>query len=170
MATVVQQLDYIINILEDTRPAGEQVLYTISTTSIAKPIHREPNPDTVQFLSQDGEPTASVILDGTLKVHDLDGSPIVWVGTMDDFVSKMNNEYLNNSVASKEGIESDLKKLKGKANDLVQTLSYFDAASQIDRRVSTIVYSSAALSLTATETFVYGGSPGGYYVTSITLS
>lgn len=98
MATVVQKLENVINIYEDTRPAGEQILYTISTTAVAKPIHRDPLPDTVQFLSDDGEGTAAVILDGTLKVYDLGGSPVLWVGTIDDFVDKMNNEYLDNSV------------------------------------------------------------------------
>lgn len=100
MAIVVQKLEDDVFILEDTKPAGEQVLYVISPTSVAKPIHRDPNPDTVQFLTEQGKSTASVTLDGTLKVYDFGGSPTLWVGTTDAFVDKMNNEYLVPSVTS----------------------------------------------------------------------
>ena len=93
MAILVQNLAGIVNVLEDTKPAGEQILYTLSKTCVAKPIHRDPNPDTVQFMDDEGMPTASVILDGTVQFQDIAGSPTLWAGTIDAFVDKMNNEY-----------------------------------------------------------------------------
>tara|TARA_R110001592_G_scaffold63800_1_gene195722 strand:+ start:482 stop:745 length:264 start_codon:yes stop_codon:yes gene_type:complete len=65
---------------------------------------------------------------------------------------------------------SDHQKLVNQANDLVTNFTYLDASSSTDRRVSTIVYSSSSLNITATETFTYSGSSGNYYVTQIQLS
>ena len=67
-------------------------------------------------------------------------------------------------------VESNLEALQTKANDLVKTFSYLDAGDPTNRRVDTIVYLSAALSLTVTKTFVYAGAPGDFYVSTITLS
>lgn len=66
-------------------------------------------------------------------------------------------------------IQSNLSKLKQEANDLVKTFTYLDAGLA-DERVSTIVYSSIALALTVTKTFVYAGSTPNFRVSTITLS
>jgi hypothetical protein len=66
--------------------------------------------------------------------------------------------------------KSDFEKLKTESDDLVQTISYLDAGDPVNRRVDTIVYSSASLALSVTETFGYAGAAGDYYVTSITLT
>lgn len=69
------------------------------------------------------------------------------------------------------GPASDLKILENTANDLVKDLTYADPNDPALRRVTTIVYSSASLGLTVTETFTYALSGAGdYYVTQITLS
>ncbi|WMX12392.1 hypothetical protein [Aureispira sp. CCB-E] len=54
------------------------------------------------------------------------------------------------------------------ANDYTQTTSYLDEGNATDRRIHTIVHASTLLGLTITETYVYGGVAGGYYLTSIT--
>ena len=97
MGLVIKQLSNVINIIEDTKPAGEQTLYTLSTTCVAKPVVRDPY-DIVQFLDDTGMPTASVTLDGLLKFQDLAGPPTLWVGTLDAFIDKMNDTYFTNSV------------------------------------------------------------------------
>ena len=69
------------------------------------------------------------------------------------------------------GPASDLKILESTANDLVKDLTYADPNDLALRRVTSIVYSSASLGLTVTETFTYVlSSAGDYYVTQITLS
>jgi len=65
--------------------------------------------------------------------------------------------------------KSNYSKLLNQANDLVQTYTWLDGRGA-DQRISTIVYSSAALSLTVTETFTYNGGAGTYHVATSTLS
>jgi hypothetical protein len=64
---------------------------------------------------------------------------------------------------------SKYNQLINQANDLVKTYTYLDAGTS-DQRISTVVYSSVALGISATETFAYAGSTGSYRVSSITLS
>lgn len=52
------------------------------------------------------------------------------------------------------------------AADLAQAFVYLSPGT-IDERVSTITYTSASLSLTATETFTYDGAPGSYRISAI---
>ena len=73
--------------------------------------------------------------------------------------------YLANIIANANKKEQ----LINNANDLVKTYTYLDAGTS-DERVSTIVYSSVSLGLTATETFVYAGSAGAYRISTLTLS
>ena len=63
----------------------------------------------------------------------------------------------------------NLTKLLTEANDLVHTYTWLDGGTS-DQRISTIVYSSTALSLSVTETFTYNGSSGTYHVATSTLS
>jgi hypothetical protein len=65
--------------------------------------------------------------------------------------------------------ESNQIKLLTQANDLVQTYTWLDGGTA-DQRISTIVYSSATLALTVTETFTYNGGAGTYHVATSTLS
>ena len=63
------------------------------------------------------------------------------------------------------------QKLLNEANDLVKDFTYADADDPTLRRVTSIVYSSALLGITITETFTYTLSGAGdYYVTQTTLS
>ena len=80
-------------------------------------------------------------------------------------------KVLNKILDASGGAKSNLNKLKNQANDLVKDLTYADANDTALRRVTSIVYSSASLGLTVTETFTYTLSTAGdYYVTQITLS
>lgn len=63
-----------------------------------------------------------------------------------------------------------LATLKETANDLQEVYAYLDPTDAVNRRISTITYSSVTLALTVTETFSYAGNPGDYYVISSTLS
>ena len=65
--------------------------------------------------------------------------------------------------------KSNYSKLLTQANDLVQTYTWLDGGAA-DQRISVIVYSSAALVLTVTETFTYNGGAGTYHVATSTLS
>ena len=65
--------------------------------------------------------------------------------------------------------KSNHNKLMTEANDLVHTYTWLDGGAA-DQRISTIVYSSSALSLAVTETFTYNGSSGTYHVATSTLS
>ena len=65
--------------------------------------------------------------------------------------------------------KGNYSKLLTQANDLVQTYTWLDGGTA-DQRISVIVYSSAALVLTVTETFTYNGGAGTYHVATSTLS
>jgi hypothetical protein len=56
------------------------------------------------------------------------------------------------------------------APDRVITYTYNDAGDATNRRLNTVTYSSASLGLNYVDTYAYGGSAGGYYVTSVTRS
>jgi hypothetical protein len=55
------------------------------------------------------------------------------------------------------------------APDTVTSFTYLDAGSSTDRRIETITHTSPSFG-SYTETFAYGGSSGGYYITTITRS
>ena len=82
------------------------------------------------------------------------------------------NKRLDLLISSSGGsvAESNLNKLKSQADDLKETYSYLDPTDLVNRRISTIVYSSITLCITVTETFTYAGSVGDYYVTQSILS
>ena len=65
-------------------------------------------------------------------------------------------------------VSSNLEKIKN-SNDKVETYTFLGAGTS-DERVSTIVYTSATLGLTVTETYVWAGVAGAYYLSTITLS
>ena len=65
--------------------------------------------------------------------------------------------------------KSNLYKMQTEANDLVETYTWLDGGAA-DQRINTIVYSSAALALSVTETFTYNGGAGTYHVATSTLS
>lgn len=171
MAILIQKLKNVVNVIETTRLAGEQIINSLGVDCVAKVQHKDPYSDQINIMDTDGKPTQVIKFDGTVEVQDLGGVPAVFVGTIDDLVNKLNNEYFDNaSTAVISLTKSKLETLKTEANDLVTTISYLNAADPVNRRVDTIVYSSVILGLSATETYAYGGAAGDYYITSITVS
>ena len=105
MATIVRKDTYGVTFLDDTKPAGNQVIGHVSSFATAKPQYKGGSyPDLVEFKDADDEQSYSVKLDGTLLVQDAGaGSPSLWGGTTEEFVNKMNEEYLDNFVNSAGG-------------------------------------------------------------------
>ena len=167
MAIIIQQLENVINILESTRPAGEQIINSLAVDCVAKVQHKDPYSDQVNIMDSDGKPTQVIKFDGTVQVQDIGDVAGVFVGTIDDFCNKLNDEYFINTINE---FKSNLQTLISEADDLVKTFSYLDAGDPTNRRVELIVYSSATLGITVRETFTYAGSVGDYYVQDITLS
>ena len=56
------------------------------------------------------------------------------------------------------------------ADDYLKTLNYLDAADAVNRRINTVVHSSALLGLTVTDTYTWAGAAGDYYLQSIQRS
>lgn len=75
---------------------------------------------------------------------------------------------VTNTDGSPIWLTSDLKKIENAA-DYTQTLTYLDHWT-VDERVNTIVYSSASLALSVTETYSYTGGAWTYSVSGIVLS
>ncbi len=93
------------------------------------------------------------------------------LGALNAIVKKLIElKVINSSISGGSSLKSNLEKLKTEANDLVETYTYLDPGVPLDRRISTIVYSSVTLGLSVTETFGYAGAPGDFYVISSTLT
>ncbi len=181
MALIVQKLENVVNILDDTRAAGELIINSLSTDCVAQVQYKDPLPDQIDIWDADGLPTQVLVFEGTLQVQDLGGAPVVFGGTIDDLMNKLNNEYFDNAVTAVSSggasnvvivgntTKSNLQKLKTEANDLNKAFTFLDAGTS-DERPSTIIYSSVALGLTVTKTFTWAGAAGAYYVNTIILS
>lgn len=100
-------------------------------------------------------------------VHTLGG---FFIPDTSEKIGKTIQSYL---IAIQEQLEqlngSNLEKIK-RSNDYGQTISYLDANDSSNRRPETIEHTSVGLGMTVTETFVYGGSSGDYYLIRKTLS
>lgn len=103
MAILIQKLTNVINIIETTRAAGEQIINSLGVDCVAKVQHKEPYSDLINIMDTDGKPTQSLKFDGTLQVQDFGGSPVIFAGTIDDLVNKLNDEYFDNAVTSAGG-------------------------------------------------------------------
>lgn len=76
MAILIQKLTNVVNIIDDTRPAGETIINSLSVSCVAKVQHKTPNDDTLHILDAEGKPTQIVVNDGTLKTQDFGGPPL----------------------------------------------------------------------------------------------
>ena len=103
MAILIQKLTNVVNIIDDTRPAGEQIINSLGVDCVAKVQHKDPLSDTLHILDTEGKPTQIIVNDGTLKVQDFGGAPVVFAGTLDDLANKLNDVYFNNAVSGAGG-------------------------------------------------------------------
>ena len=103
MAILIQKLTNIVNIIDDTRPAGETIINSLSVDCVAKVQHKTPNPSTINIMDGEGMPTQIITFDGTIKVQDFGGAPVVFAGTLDELCDKLNDEYFDNAVTSAGG-------------------------------------------------------------------
>ena len=113
------------------------------------------------------------IISGTVKMRDVAeqiGYSSLVISLQDESGAPIGNATaIATYFASLTNAESNQIKLLTQANDLVQTYTWLDGGAA-DQRISVIVYSSAALVLTVTETFTYNGGAGTYHVATSTLS
>jgi len=103
MAILIQKLTNIVNIIDDTRPAGQTIINSLSVDCVAKVQHKSPNPSTLNIMDGEGMPTQIITFDGTIKVQDFGGAPVVYAGTLDGLCDKLNDEYFDNAVTSAGG-------------------------------------------------------------------
>jgi hypothetical protein len=103
MAILIQKLTNIVNIIDTAKPAGKTIIMALSVDCVAKPQIKAPNPDQVEILDAEGLPTYTITFTPTLEVQDFGGAPVVFVGTLDDLVNKLNDEYFNNAVTTAGG-------------------------------------------------------------------
>ena len=116
MAILIQKLTNIVNIIDTAKPAGQTILLGLAVDCVAKPLYKDPNPDQVQILDADGMPTYTITFLPSLEVQDFGGAAGVFVGTLDDLINKLNDEYFNNAVTSGGGGGGDASA----ANQLTQ--------------------------------------------------
>ena len=100
MAILIQKLTNIVNIIDTAKPAGKTIIMALSVDCVAKPQIKAPNPDQIEILDAEGLPTYTITFTPTLEVQDFGGAPVVFVGTLDDLVNKLNDEYFNNAVTT----------------------------------------------------------------------
>ena len=92
MAIVIQQLTNIVNIIDDTLPAGSQIITSIELSSTAQlQLKGGSVPNVLQFFDDEGNQTANVSIAPDLSTQDFGGVPTVWTGTDDELVNKMSD-------------------------------------------------------------------------------
>jgi len=103
MAILIQKLTNVVNIIDDTRTAGQTIINSLGVDCVAKVQHKDPLNDTIHIMDADGKPTQIIINDGTIKTQDFGGAPSVFSGTLDDLANKLNDVYFNNKVTGTGG-------------------------------------------------------------------
>ena len=94
MAITIQKLSDIVNILDSTATAGEQIIKSLDLDSTAKvQLKQSPVPDNIQVFDADGNQTATIAIKANLSTQDEGGTPQLWTGTNDELINKLNNDY-----------------------------------------------------------------------------
>ena len=97
MAILIQKLAAIVNVIDTTKAVGGTILQVIPLTSVAQPQLNTPF-DFVELVnSANGFPTCKIQMNGLVEFQDDGGIATLWVGPLDDFVNKLNNEYFTAS-------------------------------------------------------------------------
>lgn len=94
MAILIQKKAGIVNIINTAGAAGQTIFDTMSLDCVAVPINK-PSPEIsiIQILDCDGNPNRQIQFIPSLEVQDDGGAAAPFVGTMDEIIDKLNNEY-----------------------------------------------------------------------------
>lgn len=99
MARVIQQLANVINILEDSKPVGEQIIDTLPLTTVVAIDRNQPEfDDIVIFDTPEGQKGSSLKFDGNIYIWPLGGSKTLFVGDIDSLVDSLNSSYFVSTV------------------------------------------------------------------------
>jgi len=157
MAYLIQQLDNTINIIETTKPAGQQIILSLSTSCVVKPQRKGgTTDDLIEFLDDTGMPTMVLPFDATLQVQDNGGAAAPFVGNLDDLLIKLNNEYFNNAVTT-----TPASAVAGNATEAKQDVQIAQGAKKLIGKVIDLTsddggaWSGFPLTLNADTTIVF---------------
>lgn len=115
----IEQLDNVVNIIDETRAPGEQIIGAIPLDWAVVPQARSPQSDRIIFKSSSDDNAIGVDVDGLL-LKDINGIATPWVGTLDELVNKINDDYLVGygggggsfpADYANSGLQTDLKNL-----------------------------------------------------------
>ena len=95
MAIIIQKLANIVNIVDSDAPVGNQIITSIELSSTAKlQLKGGTIPNLVQFWDDEGNQTGNVSITPDLQTQDEGAAAQPWIGTDDELINKLNNEYL----------------------------------------------------------------------------
>jgi len=118
MAIIIQKLTNVVNLIDDTRPLGSQIITSIELTSTAKlQLKGGTIPNVVQIFDSTGNQTANIEIAPDLLTQDEGAAAQPWVGTDDELINKLNNEYF--TAASGGGGTCDLTTVENLLGDIV---------------------------------------------------
>ncbi len=96
---IIQQKDFSVNIVDTSKSDGKQIVFSISVLAQAR---TQRNGKNIELYSIGGELLYILPFSG-IKVQDIGGSAVRWAGTVDELLTKLNEEYLNNNVSGAGG-------------------------------------------------------------------
>ena len=104
MAIIIQKLANIVNIVDSDAPVGNQIITSIELSSTAKlQLKGGTIPNLVQFWDDEGNQTGNVSITPDLQTQDEGAAAQPWIGTDDELINKLNNEYLTEQGGSGGG-------------------------------------------------------------------
>lgn len=104
MSIIIQKLANVVNIIDDTRPAGSQIVTSIKLSSTAKlQFKGGAIPNVVQIWDSNGNQTANIEIAPDLQTQDEGAAATPWIGTDDELINKLNNEYFTESAGGGGG-------------------------------------------------------------------
>ena len=93
MAIIIQKLTNVVNLIDDTRPLGSQIITSIELTSTAKlQLKGGTIPNVVQIFDSTGNQTANIEIAPDLLTQDEGAAAQPWVGTDDELINKLKSK------------------------------------------------------------------------------
>lgn len=101
MAIVIQQLTSAINILNDSKPAGEQIIESLPLSTVVSIARKQaPELDVLVFNAPDGYDNASVKFTANIYTQKVNEAPVLYVGNIDDLSNLLNDEFFLSAASS----------------------------------------------------------------------